>query len=300
MVKIINKCKRKIINQIEHYFMNKILHNNEILRSRYKVIKHIGSDKIKNIYAVQDLHLSENFWTVYEILLNIRHKAGENQKYFFRLNTNLMDLTSLSHENLARIIDFFNEKNNLYVISEYFTGINLEKMLDSPKQNFNEMEIMNIAIQICDLFSYFFSKKVKASYYRILLKNIIITYSGILKMINLGISDFVSVNETDEKNAIGSMDYLPPEQMQTGCILDQRSLIYIISALIYHLITKQNPADFSFNLPSAKTFYPAISSEFLLILNKSLDINPKKRYSNLNEFKKELIRYKRKLLNNRP
>lgn len=260
-----------------------------ILKSRYQILRLILKSKLKNIYYAQDLHQRGHFWIVNEIPVYIK-KPQEKEKFLARFNADLVKFSSYLHQNLTKIIDFFEEDNKFYVLSDHIKGSNLENILKSSKFCLNEKDIAKIGFQLAEALNYLYTRKAPASFYRgIKLKNLILTNDGILKLANLELESFFPLQEgIDPDTQIGGMDYLPPEQFSQKPILDQRSLVFILGAVLYHLSTRKNPSDNLFKLESPGEINANISGELERMIQKATRIEYKKRYSNLGEFKKDL------------
>lgn len=264
-----------------------ILKNGTVIKSRYKIVRPILQSRFKNAYYAQDLHLKDKFWLVNEIPFAAKHPREKEKN-----NNDLKVFSSYLHPNLTSVIDFFEENNNFYIISEYLKGKNLENIIQNQQTVLNEADLVKIGIQLADILNYLNLQKMPASFYGgIRLKNLILTNAGILKLANLELEVFLPHQEgVNAKTQNGGMEYLPPEQFSKVPALDQKSLVFILGAVLYHVASKTSPTDNLSKLKPLHEINPKISEEFSGIIQKATKINPEERYLNLKEFKNILAK----------
>jgi serine/threonine protein kinase len=113
--------------------------------------------------------------------------------------------------------------------------------------------------------------------------------NGSVKLLDLGLASvFQSVGDQESLNRVGSMDYASPEQFSEGGTFDQRSLVYSVGAILYHVLTRRNPAQSPFALDPVEEINPSISPAVEEIVNRCTEIEPRDRYATLTELKKSI------------
>ena len=66
-------------------------------------------------------------------------------------------LASLSHPAIPKIFDYFSEGQRSYLILEFVEGKNLEVLLEQRRQPFNQEQVIEWALQVCDVLAYLHS-----------------------------------------------------------------------------------------------------------------------------------------------
>lgn len=266
-----------------------------VLRNRYRISKILYQSKLTNVYAVQDTHLVGNMWAVKEMKV-LAMNSLERQKIISQFQKEVIKMSQLSHPNLARIIDFFVEGQNLYIIREFIPAYDLETLMAKQGTPFREREVLSWGIQLADALSYLFSKKFPAVYFReFTLSNILVSAEGEVKLIDLGLARiFQTETDPERLQIMGSMDYGSPEQFNEFGIFDQCSLVYSLGAILFHLITKQKPSLTPFDLPPIENLNSEVSKATINIISKATENEPRMRYQALSDMKKDLIDARRR------
>ena len=198
-----------------------------ILSSRYRISKILYQSKLANVYTVEDIHLVGNIWAVKEMKV-LAMNSTDRQRIIAHFQAEVMKMTELTHPNLARVIDFFVEGRNLYVIREFIPAYDIETLMAKSSGNLKERDVLAWGIQLSDCLHYLYGKKFPAVFYRELaLGNILVNSEGMIKIIDLGLARLFQTETNPEKmQSMGSMHYAPPEQFDEYGSFDQRSLVY--------------------------------------------------------------------------
>lgn len=262
-----------------------------VLCSRYRISKILYQSKLANVYTVEDTHLVGNIWAVKEMKVLALNNV-ERQRIIAHFQAEVMKMTELTHPNMARVIDFFVEGRNLYIIREFIPAYDIETLMAKAQGPLRERDCLAWGIQLADCLSYLNAKKFPAIFYRELaLSNILVNSEGMIKIIDLGLARLFQTETNPEKmQSMGSMHYAPPEQFDEYGSFDQRSLVYSCGAMIYHMLTGQNPSLSMFNLQSIDEVNPEVSRATCAIIKKATSNEPRLRHQTLPELKKDLQR----------
>lgn len=261
-----------------------------VLRSRYQVERVIWETRLMNVYYIHDIHLPANAWVLREMQL-IGVDDLEMKRIIKNFEQEALKLSSLSHPQFATVIDFFQEGKNLYIVREYVNGTDLDSLYRKAQKPFAESEIVLWATQIAELFSWLYSKKLPAIFFREFnIKNIIRMPAGGVKLIDLGMARVFQI-ENDEEilKRMGSTEYAAPEQFSEGGAFDARSLVYSLGAFMYHTLTGVSPSSSPFNLKPVDVLNPVVSKKAQDIIKTATENDPRNRFQSLNEFKQELL-----------
>ncbi len=262
-----------------------------ILSNRYRISKILYQSKLANVYTVEDIHLVGNIWAVKEMKV-LAMNSTDRQKIIAHFQAEVVKMTELNHPNLARVIDFFVEGRNLYIIREFIPAFDIETLMAKSSGHLKERDVLAWGIQLADCLSYLYSKKFPAVFYRELtLGNILVNSEGMIKIIDLGLARLFQTETNPEKmQSMGSMHYAPPEQFDEYGSFDQRSLVYSCGAMLYHMLTARNPSGHLFNLPPIDQFNQEVSRTTRSIISKATANEPRMRHQSLSDLKRDLSR----------
>lgn len=269
--------------------MSSSLTPGSVLRSRYKVDKVINETRFVNIYHVHDIHMQGRTWAMRETLL-LTSDPQEKNKIIKKFNREASFIASLSHPNLATVVDFFIDGNYLYIMREFIPGDDLDHMAKIQQAPFQEEDVVHWAIQLTDLLNYLYMKKLPASFFKEFNRsNIIVTPKNSVKLIDIGLANIFFVDTALETLArIGAGEYPAPEQFAEENAFDLRSLVYSVGSFMYHLLTNVNPASSPFDLQPVSLLNPEASRQVQEVIRKSTEAEAKKRYASLLDLKKAL------------
>ncbi|CAD8142788.1 unnamed protein product [Paramecium pentaurelia] len=152
------------------------------------------------------------------------------------LKNEITILKQLDHENLMKVYEIFETKNNTYIICEYCNEGDLANILE--KTNFTQTEIINIFLQV--------AKGVKALHdQKIIHRDIkpanILISNGIYKLSDFGFAivenDFESIIK---RFSVGTPVYMAPETVQSNSY-SEKSDIWSLGVVLYLMIYKEIP-----------------------------------------------------------
>ena len=135
--------------------------------------------------------------------------------------------------------------------------------------------------------------------------NIMIAQDGTLKLSDLGLAKHVNDNFSSTINgaAIGSPNYISPEQVRNAKMADCRSDIYSLGATLYHALTGEVPFKGSTamdvmlkhcndKLRSPKSINPKLPSEICKVICKMMEKLPENRFQDCAELSEILYKFK--------
>jgi len=203
-------------------------------------------------------------------------------------------LATLNHPSIPRIYDYFSQDDRSYLIIEFIEGKDLEAILAESTDFLPEAQVVNWAIELCDVISYLHNNKPEPIIFRdIKPSNIMINTHGHVQLIDFGIAK--TFQSGQKGTMIGTEGYSPPEQYKGEAT--QRADIYALGATLHHLLTRRDPRlepPFSFDERNIRSINPAVSPELEEVVNRSLRYNPEERYASAEAMKEALIASARK------
>jgi len=200
-------------------------------------------------------------------------------------------LINLSHPNLPVFEDYFYNEGKHYLIMEYIEGENMTSIIEDFVPPWEI--VVEWSYQLCDVLAYLHSKKPRPIIFRGLCPdNIILEYTGKIKLIDFGISKLYDPDEkTISVAKVANTNFSPPEQYSGHT--DKQSDIYSLGATIYYLLTGILPADsvdrVISNLPLAQgEFSRNIPREIKELIFRATEIDKNRRFQDMSEIKKHL------------
>ncbi|NDD27548.1 MAG: serine/threonine protein kinase [Proteobacteria bacterium] len=259
-----------------------------VLRARYRITQLLHQSRHAEIYLVEDQHLRDRVWAV-RVMPVYSVDPYERNRVMGDFLTEAQRLSQIEHPSLAKVVDYFAEGNNLYIVREFVHGTDLDQLLSTRVMPLTEREAIAAVLQIVDAVSYLLGRKVPAIFFRELTaKNIIICKNGQVKLLDLGLARAFSSQDSEALMRMGSLDYASPEQFSESGTFDQRSLVYSTGAILYHMLTRRNPALSPFALDPIEEVNPNISGAVEDLVHRATENDPRDRHASLAELKKHL------------
>jgi len=254
------------------------------LRGRYRIHRTLHQSRLRNLYIAEDQHLRGKIWVVKE-MQPVGVDPGDRARLLVLFQAEALQLSALEHPNLPKLVDFFTQESNLYLIREFIPGTDLGKMVEAPG-GIPEADILKVGVQLCDLLGYLWTRKLPSGIHRDLrLSNMVLTTEGQFKLLDLGFGRLFGGKGLE---AMGAADYASPEQFTGESGLDTRTLVYNVGALLYHLLSHLNPGTSHFNLPDLDELRPGLNPATRAIIQKAIRNNPGERPANLHELRRGL------------
>lgn len=199
-------------------------------------------------------------------------------------------VSQLDHPNICVILDMGETPDQqLYFSMPYYEGDTLrDKLKNNPP---SVQRAVDIILQICEAIKTAHENNIV--HRDIKPANILITNDNVVKVLDFGIAKVSGAELTQTGQAIGTVSYMSPEQLQ-GETVDHRSDIWSLGVLFYELMSTHRPFKGKSNLaisnaiiecqpnPIADSFFeiPPIVEK---IVAKTLTKNPLQRYDSVAE-----------------
>jgi outer membrane protein assembly factor BamB/predicted Ser/Thr protein kinase len=260
-----------------------------MLMDRYQIQEIIGSGGMGTVYRARDSHFQAiRLVAIKEMISNIADPlVRKNINTIYERESNI--LATLRHQAIPRIYDYYTQNDRAYLVMEFINGRDLDDLLAETTTFFPEEQILNWAVELCDVLQYLHEHKPEPIIFRdIKPSNIMINQQNHIVLVDFGIA---KIFESGTKNTmVGTQGYSPPDQYRGEATpaVD----IYAMGATLHHLLTLRDPrleAPFSFAERPIKEINPNVSDEFVAVVDKALQYNPEDRFKNAQEFKEALL-----------
>ncbi len=266
--------------------------------------------KYVNSYEVDEIIESGGMSTVYlGIHKDIGYKVAikalnpllqKKPNYIERFRNEALLLSQLKHPGILSFYDYIENKDGIFIITEYVKGQTLEEYIDQVSGPISETRSIKILLKILDAVEYMhfnniIHRDIKPS-------NFMITSDNDIRIIDFGIAKSLDDTNhllTKDGTKVGTTFYMSPQQVK-GQVLDRRTDIYSLGVTLFQMVTGQYPYEKSASeyeiynkivndpLPSAKDFYTGVSQKMLDVISKATQKKPLDRYQSCDELRKDL------------
>ena len=203
---------------------------------RYEVLKEIGRGAMGIVYLGRDPKIDRSV-AIKCLRPNLIEGQAEAKQ---RFQQEILALGRLIHPNIVTIFDAGEDPRTEreFIIMEYIEGVSLAEMLIGG-EGLSPDQVRSIGIQVCHALDFAHSKGV--IHRDIKPGNILLSPAlSRAKVTDFGIARLDRGNQTQTDRLLGTPQYMSPEQCN-GEVLDGRSDLFAVGALLYELLTRQKP-----------------------------------------------------------
>lgn len=203
-----------------------------VLQSRYRIVRPLDAGGSATVYLAERLGVEGG------VPLAVKELSPDT--YSLAEFTNEVNaLFALSHPNLPKVYDFFEQDGRHYLVMEFVGGRTLkERVLEEGPLGVDQ--VLDIALQVCGTMVYLHEQAERKVLHRDLKpSNLMLTPHGRVKLLDFGIARVQGVRPGSHLYAY-TEEYASPEQRQ-GRGTDERSEVYSFGATLYFLLTGQTP-----------------------------------------------------------
>jgi len=250
----------------------------DILNRRYCLIQQLGKGGMGVVYKATDMLLGHRFVALKEMdQRNLDPQDFANALAAFKREA--LILARLSHPNLPRIYDYFEERGNAYLVMDFIDGETLHDLRHrSPGQMLGIEEVLLIAEQLCSALAYLHAMHPPIIFRDIKPSNIMITSKEQhLYLIDFGIARFFKPRQPKDTRSLGTAGYAAPEQYLTQTSIS--SDIYSLGVTLHELLTGLDPtkARTPLHFPSIREYNPQVPLSLDALILQMLDPHPARR-----------------------
>ena len=252
----------------------------------YKIVASLGSGGMGEVFQAE--HTVTRRVEAMKILA-----ASSEPEHDQRFLREIQLQAHLNHPNIAVVHNAFWQDGHLIMIMELIEGRSLRSMLENGKLPLPVA--LDYARQALRALDYAHGQGVV--HRDISPANMIVTDAGVLKLTDFGLAKSkTDIRLTQTGTIVGSLYYTSPEQVQGQAVVDLRSDIYSLGALLFEMLTgtKLFNCDKPFSLMQAHVgqsplraseLCPSLPPELDEILFKALEKDREKRFQSAELFR---------------
>jgi serine/threonine-protein kinase len=203
---------------------------------RYQIIGTLGKGAMGTVYKGIDPAINRPV-ALKTIRLDFVNDPAELAELKERLYREAQAAGKLSHPNIVTIYDVGSEASLQYIAMEYLEGQTLEELI-KKKTKFNYKIIAQMIIQICNALTYAHDRGIV--HRDIKPANIMVLKDYSVKVMDFGIARIDSNSMTKTGIAMGTPNYISPEQLR-GLSTDRRADLFSLGVVVYELLLGRRP-----------------------------------------------------------
>lgn len=203
---------------------------------RYQVTGILGKGAMGLVYKGIDPAINRPV-ALKTIRLDFVNDPEEMSELKERLHREAQAAGKLSHPNIVTVYDVGSEGPLQYIAMEYLEGVTLEDLI-KKKTRFNYRIIAQIIMQICNALDYAHEQGIV--HRDIKPANIMILSDYRVKVMDYGIARIDSNSMTKTGIAMGTPNYISPEQLK-GMAIDRRADLFSLGVVVYEMLLGRRP-----------------------------------------------------------
>jgi tRNA A-37 threonylcarbamoyl transferase component Bud32 len=207
-------------------------------------------------------------------------EAGRDPSFAERFLREARALARLNHPGIVAVHDFGELGGLLYFVMEFVEGANLRQVIRSG--NLNADQSLAIVTQVCNALRYAHNENI--IHRDIKPENILLDKQGRAKIADFGLAKLLGPERIDHtltatQQAMGTLHYMAPEQLESAAKVDHRADIYSLGVVFYEMLTGQLPRG-KFAPPSHKA---GVDARLDAVVLRALESEPERRYQQVSE-----------------
>jgi serine/threonine-protein kinase len=274
--------------------MSPDLATDAIIDGRYRIVGHVGSGGMADVYRAEDTHLGR------PVALKLLYRRfAQDTEFVERFRREASSAAALQHPNVVSVYDRGEFDGTYYIAMEFCEGSSLKELIarEAPMD-----PARAIALTKKILLAARFAHRRGVIHRDLKPHNVIIAsdQSGEeeVKVADFGIARAGASEITEVGAIMGTAQYLSPEQAQ-GHPVNEASDLYSIGVVLFEMLTGRPPFDgdsavaialkhVSEPPPSPREFRPEIPPQLEAVVLKSLAKSPEQRYTDADSFIRDL------------
>lgn len=269
-----------------------------LLDDRYEILQNIGEGGMARVYRALDHRLNRE--VAVKVMREELFLDVPSRRAFY---TEARAVARLSHPNIVSIYDVSGSEREEYIVMELLEGVTLRQYIDKMRP-VPWKQVVHFSRQVSAALAHAHSKGI--IHRDIKPQNIMLSTSGDVKVADFGIAAMENELDSDSGKAIGSLNYIAPEQLR-GAPASARGDVYSLGIVMYEMLTGfkpytgRSPADVLIKLSSneilpVRAFEQDVPKELETIVRKAMSPDSNLRFASAQELYDALTRFSGKNL----
>ena len=205
----------------------------ELIAGRYELEELVGRGGMSSVYRAHDRLLER---TVALKILHEHHTRDDD--YVERFRREARAVAQLSHPNIVTVIDRGEQDGRQFIVFQYIDGETLKDVVER-RGPLPVAEAVRLGVQIAGALAFAHERGVV--HRDVKPQNVLFDGDGRAKVTDFGIArSRDTAGMTLAGTVMGTSHYIPPEQAR-GDVVDERSDVYSLGAVLYELLTGEVP-----------------------------------------------------------
>jgi serine/threonine protein kinase len=199
----------------------------------YRMLAQIGEGAMGSVHKAVQISMDRPV-----AIKILAPRYAENSRFVEMFFREARAVAKLSHPNIIQGIDVGESNGVHYFAMEYLDGSTVGDLLKRGGA-LDEKRALNIVIQIARALEH--ANKNGMVHRDVKPDNIMVTRAGMAKLCDLGLAKLPTQQQKAERVAMGTPNYISPEQARGDADVDIRSDIYSLGASFYHMVVGDVP-----------------------------------------------------------
>ncbi|MBI2930473.1 MAG: serine/threonine protein kinase [Planctomycetes bacterium] len=234
----------------------------------FTIVRRLGQGGMGVVFEARQVELDRPV-----ALKVLSPKLASEPEFAQRFSREAKALAALNHPNIVQVFDFGRDGDLYFLSMEYVDGVSLRELMAGKRTR--PEEALRIVPQICDALEYAHAQGVV--HRDIKPENVLVGKDGRVKIADFGLAKITAKEQgtlTRTSVAMGTPQYMAPEQVERMKDVDHRADIYSLGVVFYEMLTGELPVG-HFQAPSRKVQVDVRLDEVVL---KALAKEPERRY----------------------
>jgi serine/threonine-protein kinase len=204
------------------------------LINQYKILDRLGAGGMGKVYLAVQLRLDRQV-----ALKVLPQQFAEDAEYVARFEREARAAARLKHPHIVQVYDVGRHGNLHYIVMELVRGKNLSDLLASGR-TFSVAESLVLMQQAASGLGHAHEQGIV---HRDIKPSNLVLEGHVLKILDLGLARRSDAADrvTAETKALGTPDYMSPEQLRDSRATDARSDVYSLGCTWYELLSGRPP-----------------------------------------------------------